>query len=117
MRPLILALTLIAISGCATLGIRDSSLELKITPQPLQRGQPALAEINAPLDAEKVLGTVLVFGSPQLEFRKDRKKGLWYFYGTIPFSPWVKPGTFKVRVIATLPNEKPHYMEMKVELK
>ncbi len=117
MRFFLIALTLMGISGCATLGVRDSSLELKISPQPLRRGQPALAEINAPLDAEKVLGTVLVFGSPQLEFRKDKKKGIWYFYGTIPFSPWVKPGTFQVRVIATLPNEKPHYTEMKVDLK
>ena len=104
-------------TGCATIGIRDSALELQITPQPVLRGQPALAKINAPLDAERVTGTVLTFGSPQLEFRKDSQKGLWYFYGKIPFSPWVKPGTYQVRVIAYTPNEKPHYTEMKVELK
>src|SRR5271156_499942 len=104
-------------AGCASLGVKDSALELQIEPQPVLRGQPALAKINAPLDAEKVIGTVLTFGSPQLEFRKDSKKGLWYFYGTIPFSPWVKPGSYQVRVIAYFPKEKPHYTEMLVDLK
>ena len=108
--------TLMAV-GCATLGIKDSSLALKITPQPVLRGQSALAEINAPLDADKVVGTVMVFGSPQLEYRKDKKKGIWYFYGIIPFSPWVKPGTYQVRVVVTLPNGQPHYTELKVNLK
>jgi|SRR6185295_6809359 len=103
--------------GCATLGIKDSTLELKITPQPVLRGVAALAEINAPLNAEKVVGTVQVFGSPQLIFRKNTEKGIWYFYGTIPFSPWVKPGNYQVRVVVDLPHEQPHYTEMKVELK
>jgi hypothetical protein len=103
--------------GCATLGIKDSTLELKITPQPVLRGKAALAEINAPLDAEKVVGTVQVFGSPQLIFRKNTEKGIWYFYGTIPFSPWVKPGDYQVRVMVYLPHEQPHYTEMKVTLR
>ncbi len=114
---LLIFLTMALMGGCATLGIKDSALELQISPQPVLRGRPALAKINAPLDAERVVGTILTFGSPQLEFRKDAKKGLWYFYGTIPFSPWVKPGTYQVRGIAYLPKEKPHYTEMKVDLK
>lgn len=103
--------------GCASIGIRDSSLDLQITPQPVMRGQPALAKINAPLDAEKVVGTVLVFGTPELIFRKDKDASLWYFYGTIPFSPWVKPGSYQVRVMVYELGVKPHYTEMKVELK
>ena len=108
---------ILGLIGCATLEIRDSSLALQITPQPVLRGQPALAKINAPMDAESVIGTVQVFGSPQLIFRKNPEKTIWYFSGVIPFSPWVKPGTYQVRVIAYLPHEKPHYTEMKVELK
>ena len=111
----LLLLTLAA--GCATLGVRDASLELQITPQPVERGKPALARVNAPLDAEKVIGTVKTFGSPQLLFSKDEDKGIWYFYGTIPFSPWVKPGSYVVRVMVYTQKSKPHYTEMKVELK
>lgn len=81
------------------------------------RGQPALAQINAPTDAEKVTGRILVMGSPQLIFSKDAGKGLWYFYGTIPFSPWVLPGDYTVRVMVYEPHEQPHYTEMKVTLK
>jgi len=114
---LILILTMTLMTGCATIGLKDPALELQITPQPVLRGQPALAKINAPLDSVKVVGTVLTFGSPQLEFRKDPRKGLWYFYGTIPFSPWVKPGAYQVRVIATPHKGQPHYTEMKVDLK
>ncbi|HUO58108.1 MAG TPA: hypothetical protein VMV05_08020 [bacterium] len=117
MRPFLVLLILFMLGGCAAIGVKDSSLELKISPQPVQRGKPALAQVNAPLDATKVIGTVLTFGSPKLEFRKDEEKRLWYFYGTIPFSPWVKAGTYQVRVIATLPQGQPHYTEMKVELK
>ena len=109
--------SLFVLAGCATVGIRDSSLQLQITPLPVLRGQPARAEVNAPLDAEKVTGTVLVMGSPELQFQKDPEKGIWYYYGTIPFSPWVQPGTYKVRVIVFLAHEKPHYTEMQVDLK
>lgn len=105
------------ISGCASIGIRDSTLQLQITPLPVLRGQPALAQINAPLGAEKVEGVILVMGSPRLDFRKDADKGIWYFYGTIPFSPWVKPGTYTVRVLVSSAHEEPHYTEMKVDLK
>lgn len=105
------------VAGCATLGVKDASLELEITPQPVQRGKPALAKINVPLDADSVTGTVLVMGSPQIEFKKDPDHGVWYFYGTIPFSPWVKPGNYQVRVIARWIKGAPHYTEMKVDLK
>lgn len=108
---------MIGLTGCASVGIVDSSLQLEITPSPVERGKPALAEINAPMEAEKVTGTVRVFGSPQLLFRKNEEKNIWYFYGTIPFSPWVKPGTYQVRVVVYLPKGSPHYTEMKVELK
>lgn len=111
------ALFVLSLCGCATLGIKDYSLNLQITPQPVLRGQPALAKIWAPLDADKVIGTVLVFGSPELIFRKDEDKGLWYFYGTIPFSPWVKPGSYTVRVMVYRPPAQPHYEEMNVDLK
>ena len=114
----LLALTLfLSLAGCASIGIKDSTIELQITPQPLMRGQPALAKVNAPLDAEKVVGTVVVFGSPELIFQKDAQEGIWYFYGTIPFSPWVKPGNYQVRVMVYEPVGQPHYTEMKVELK
>jgi hypothetical protein len=111
----LLLLTLAA--GCASVGIRDSSLELEIQPLPLERGKPALARVNAPMDAEKVVGIVKTFGSPQLLFNPDKKKGIWYFYGTIPFSPWVKPGSYVVQVLVHQGDSRPHYTEMKVELK
>lgn len=105
------------LAGCATLGVKDSSLQLQITPLPLQRGKPAKAEINAPLDAQKVVGTILVMGSPEILFQKDPKKKIWYFYGTIPFSPWVQPGAYTVRIMVFSGQEKPHYTEMQVDLK
>lgn len=117
MKILILILALLSVGGCASIGIRDNDLTLQIIPQPVFRGQPALAQINAPMDAEKVTGTVITFGSPQLIFRKNEDKGIWYFYGTIPFSPWVKPGVYTVRVSVSWPQGQPHYTEMKVDLK
>lgn len=112
-----LVLTLLLLTGCATFGVRDQSLELQITPMPICRGKSALAKINAPMEADKVVGVVETFGSPQLVFRKDEENEIWYFKGTIPFSPWVKPGTYKVRVAYYEGQEKPHYTEMQVELK
>ena len=117
MRMAILSFLLFFAAGCATFGIKDESLELQITPLPLRRGQPATAKVNAPLSAEKVIGTVEVMGSPQLEFEKDEAKGIWYFYGTIPFSPWVNPGTYTVRVAYYEGSGKPRYTETKVDLK
>ncbi len=113
--PLVLALGAL-LTGCATLGVRDDSLNLQIVPQPVKRGQPALAKVEAPMDSIKVVGVVETFGSPTLVFAKDVDKGLWYFYGTIPFSPWVKPGSYKVRVSFYPPTGDPHYTEMKVDL-
>jgi hypothetical protein len=117
MRPSLFLPLLLFVAGCATFGIKDESLEVQITPLPLHRGQPATAKVNAPMSAEKVIGTVEVMGSPQLEFEKDESKRLWYFYGTIPFSPWVNPGTYTVRVAYYQGSDKPRYTEMKVDLK
>lgn len=113
--PIFFLLLTAYLSGCASLGLRDDSLDLRITPQPVKRGQPALAKVLAPMDSVKVVGVVETFGSPTLIFAKDEKKKIWYFYGTIPFSPWVKPGPYKVRVSA-YPAGDPHYTELKVEL-
>lgn len=117
MRLFISALLIILAVGCASIGIRDSSLQLQISPLPVLRGQPALAQVNAPLDAEKVIGTVMTMGSPRLIFREDKDKGIWFFYGTIPFSPWVQPGSYTVRVTVYSAHEKPHFTEMKLDLK
>ncbi len=114
---LLFLLFLTLLTGCATFGIRDESLELQITPMPIYRGKPAIAKINAPLEADKVVGVVETFGSPELIFRKNENAGIWYFKGTIPFSPWVNPGTYTVRVAYYKGAAKPHYTEMKVELK
>ncbi len=103
-------------SGCASLGVRDDTMALQIKPMPVKRGQPALAKVQAPMDAVKVVGVVETFGSPTLVFAKDVDKNIWFFYGTIPFSPWVKPGTYKVRVSFYPAQGDPHYTEMKVEL-
>ncbi|HET9869256.1 MAG TPA: hypothetical protein VFR02_01985 [bacterium] len=116
-KTLLFLLPALALGGCATLGVLDPSMDLKLTPQPVYRGKPALAEVNAPMDAVSVVGTVDVMGSPQLIFRKDEKRGEWYFYGTIPFSPWVNPGVYKVRVLASFATGPRHYTEMEVELK
>lgn len=115
MRFLLLTL-LILVTGCASIGIQDPSLQVKLSPLPLKRGKPAMAEVTAPMDAQKVTGTVLVMGSPELIFRKDKERGLWYFYGTIPFSPWVQPGHYKIRVMVFSEHEKPHYTEMEADL-
>jgi hypothetical protein len=92
-------------------------LNLEIKPLPVYRGKPALARIHAPLGATKVVGTVVVMGSPRLLFQQDKVGDGWYFYGTIPFSPWVGPGIYKVRVTVSFPQGEPHYTEMQVELK
>jgi len=117
MRKFLLLVSVLLPLGCASIGVKDDSLKLQVTPQPLLRGKPALAKIDAPLSATSVTGTVLVVGSPQLVFRKDQEEGLWYFYGTIPFSPWVKPGDYKVRVVITEEKGQSRYTEMKVSLK
>jgi hypothetical protein len=116
MLPVFMLLLMAFLSGCASLGIRDDSLDLQITPSPLKRGQPALAKVKAPMDSTKVVGVVETFGSPTLVFAKDEDKGVWFFYGTIPFSPWVKPGTYQVRVSFYPEKGDPHYTEMKVAL-
>lgn len=114
---LLLSTLLLLTLGCASIGIQDPTLQIKLSPLPLERGKPALAQVSAPMDAQKVVGTVLVMGSPELNFRKDADKGIWYFYGTIPFSPWVQPGHYKVRVMVFSEHEKPHYAETDADLK
>lgn len=116
LRWTILALV-VGLAGCAGGPIRDSQMVLDIQPQPLKRGERAVATVNAPMDSVEVIGTVRVMGSPQAVFRKDEKRKLWYFVGTIPFSPWVKPGHYTLRVVTTLPEGKRLYTETPVDLR
>lgn len=103
--------------SCASRMIRDDSLNIEVVPLPVERGKTGRVTIDAPLDAQEVLGVVRVAGSPKFIFAKDKKKGLWYFSGTIPFSPWITPGEYTLRIIVKSPPEKDRYAEMKVELK
>jgi hypothetical protein len=105
-------------AGCATNPfIRDSHLHLDVEPHALYCGKPALAEINAPLSAKSVIGYILVPGAPELIFRKNQKEKLWYFYGIVPVSPWIIPGSYKVRVVVKMLKGLPHYTETQVDLK
>ena len=103
-------------SGCAHGPLRDESLVLEIQPQPLKRGERALATVNAPMDALEVIGKVKVMGSPEAVFLKNEKKKNWYFSGVIPFSPWVGPGQYTLRAIVTYPEGKKVYTEIEVDL-
>jgi len=103
--------------GCAHGPIRDENLILDIQPVPLVRGQRALVTINAPLDAVEVVGRVKVMGSPEAVFMRENKKKFWYFSGKIPFSPWVTPGQYTLRVVVTLPEGKRIYNEAPVDLR
>jgi hypothetical protein len=111
----ILVLT-VWMGGCAGGPILDNTMILEIQPQPLKRGEKAMATVNAPMDAVEVIGTVRVIGSPQAVFRKDSKQKNWYFIGTIPFSPWVKPGQYTLRAVAVLPEGKKIYTETPVKI-
>lgn len=104
-------------SCCSTRMIRDESLVLEVTPLPIVRGKVGQVTVNAPMDASEVIGVVRVVGSPEFIFAKDRKRKVWYFAGTIPFSPWVRPGKYTIRVIVKEATAKDRYTEMKVELK
>jgi hypothetical protein len=97
--------------------VRDDTLRITVQPEPVVRGRTGQVTIDAPMDAQEVIGTVRVTGSPEFVFAKDRKAGLWYFTGTIPFSPWVQPGKYVIRIVVKEPPAKPRYAEREMELK
>lgn len=103
--------------GCSARMIRDESLVLEVIPLPVLRGKTGQVTVNAPMDAAEVIGKIKVTGSPEFIFEKDKKRKVWYFAGTIPFSPWVRPGKYTIRVIVRTPPEKDRYAEMEMELK
>jgi hypothetical protein len=114
--PLMVLAAFLIPSGCAHGPVRDDNLALEIQPQPLKRGERALATVNAPMDALEVIGKVKVMGSPEAVFVKSEKKKNWYFSGVIPFSPWVGPGRYTLRAIVTLPDGRRIYTEIEVDL-
>ncbi len=114
--PLLVCAALLLSSGCAHGPLFDDSLVLEIQPQPLKRGEKALAVLNAPMDALEVIGKVRVLGSPEAVFVKNEKKRHWYFSGEIPFSPWVSPGRYTLRAIVTYPEGRKVYTEIEVDL-
>lgn len=110
-------LLFLALAACGGRGIRDDSLFLEIHPLPLRRGESALVRVNAPADADEVVGTVRVAGSPQLLFRWDEEVRLWYFHGVVPVSPWIRPGRYTVRVTVRREGQRDRYIEQEVELR
>jgi hypothetical protein len=108
----------LALQGCATLGVWDSSLRVKVKPFPIIQGKPFVAEINAPPEATEVVGHALVPLDPEMRFKRARHGRSWKFSGTIPKVFYIHPGTFKVRVSVFMQGEKcPRYTEMKMVLK
>jgi len=113
-----LLLGVLALQGCASLGVWDSSLRVKVKPFPIIQGRPFSAVINAPPDATEVVGHALVPLDPEMRFQKGRHGRSWKFNGTIPDVFYIHPGTFKVRISVYVPGEKvPRYTEIKMVLK
>ncbi len=115
-RLLVFSLTL-ALAGCGTLGIKDSNLKLRVEPDPAVRGKKALFVLNAPMDADKVMGVLEIFTSPSFQFEKDLKKKYWFISNKIPETALVPPGIYSVRLFYSYKNHPPHYMRMKLQLK
>jgi len=103
--------------ACASRMLRDDSLILEVTPNPVERGKTGQVTVNAPMNAQEVIGKVRVTGSPEFIFAKDKKRAIWYFVGKIPFSPWIGPGMYRIRVIVKDPPSKDRYTETELELK
>ena len=114
---IIAASVLCVLPSCASRMIRDDSMDIEVQPLPVERGKPGYVTIDAPMDVKEVIGVVRVAGSPEFIFAKNKKKGCWYFSGTIPFSPWITPGEYTIRIIVKDPPEKDRYAEKKIELK
>ncbi len=110
-------LSLLLLVGCGGGPILDETMTMDVQPQPLVRGLRAVVTVDAPLDAVEVIGRVKVMGSPEAIFRKDEAHKRWYFSGMIPFSPWVTPGTYRLRVTVKLPEGRSRYVETQVGLK
>ncbi len=108
---------ILTLTGCATFGINDPQLKLKVEPDPAVRGKRALFVLNAPMDAEKVTGVLEIFTSPLFKFKKDLKKKYWFISNKIPETALVPPGIYWVRLSYSLGNQTPHFMRMQLRLK
>ncbi len=97
MRSLFLFGLIFTITGCATFGVNDPQLKLKVEPDPAVRGKKALFVLNAPMDADKVTGVLEIFTSPTLEFKKPEKEILVHLEQNSRNAP-VPPGTYWVRL-------------------
>jgi hypothetical protein len=107
----------ISLISCSPRMVRDDSFHITVEPEPVVRGKEGQVTIDAPMDAEEVVGVVKVAGSPEFIFRKDRKKGNWYFTDKMPLSAWNPPGHYTIRIIVKEPPAKPRYAEREIELK
>jgi hypothetical protein len=106
-----------SLSSCSPRMVRDDSFRITVEPEPVIRGKVGTVSIDAPMDASEVIGVVRVAGSPQFIFRKDRKRGNWYFMDKMPVSAWNPPGKYTIRIIVKEPPAKPRYAEREIELK
>ena len=111
---LAIALTL---TGCASLGVNDPNLRLKVEPDPAVRGKNALFILNAPMEADRVTGVLEIFTNPSFQFKKDLKKKYWFISEKIPETILVPPGVYSVRLFYSFKDGKPRYMRKKLELK
>lgn len=115
--PALALSTLLAVFACAPRMILDESLKITVKPEPVVRGEVGIVTVNAPMEAQEVVGVVRVAGSPEFVFARDRKKGLWYFTDKMPITAWNPPGKYVIRIIVKDPPAKPRYAEREIELK
>ncbi len=107
---------ILTLTGCATFGIHDPRLKLSVEPDPAVRGKRALFVLNAPMDADKVVGVLEIFTSPSFKFKRDVKKKYWFISNKIPETALVPRGIYWVRLSYSLGNQTPHYMRMQLRL-
>jgi hypothetical protein len=87
--------------GCASVPLANEIMQFSITPETgIKGGTIVTVSVKAADDVVKVVGSVELMGSPEVELKYDAVNKIWYLRRMIPLGFVIPPGVYTAKIEA-----------------
>lgn len=101
--------------GCASVQPAHKIMEFSITPETgIKGGTIVTVSVRAADDVEKVLGTIELMGSPEVELKYDPTNKIWYLRRMVPLGFVIPQGEYIAKIEAITKSGDHIFAEKKI---
>ena len=104
--------------GCVSVPLAHEIMQFSITPETgIKGGTIVTVSVKAAEDVVKVMGSVELMGSPEVELKYDAANKTWYLKRMIPLGFVIPPGVYTAKIEAVTRSGDHLFAEKNITLR